>query len=314
MAGRIEKADLLAIQFHLVSADMLCNPAGFAGNDIGRPDGVKEAGFPMVDMPHNGDDRRAMFKFVAFAFDTFINMMMLKYSFFVKGNIFNFVAKISSQNDGRIEIKRMVDSGHSPLFHQHLNDFSGLYPHSFCQFTNGDTLTDANNALNCLGHGNFSFFLLFYRFSSPSLAVCPFGLEDLSFRRAMSPIFYQFKILSKIHDPKLLLFPRTAGLLGGAFFTGKFRFQSGSRRFGAFLLADFLGWDNFIRRLGTKFLGNFRCFFNGLFGSYANINMTQDFGLRLPRIWRFFWPQKLSCQRSLLCLSAVVSLSRISVS
>ncbi|OWK26193.1 hypothetical protein AJ87_01930 [Rhizobium yanglingense] len=66
VAGGVDEGDLLTVLFHLISADMLRNAAGFTGNHVRMADGVEQRGFAVVDVAHDGDDRRTRDLFAAF--------------------------------------------------------------------------------------------------------------------------------------------------------------------------------------------------------------------------------------------------------
>ena len=55
---RIQKCDFLAIDRHYGCSNMLCNAPCFTICYTRRADGVQKGGFPVVDMPHNTDNRR----------------------------------------------------------------------------------------------------------------------------------------------------------------------------------------------------------------------------------------------------------------
>ena len=75
MSGGIQKGDFLAVDFHLVSADMLSNTAGFGIHDIGLADGIQQSGLAVVDMAHNGDHGRTRLKVgTFFFFNLFLNL------------------------------------------------------------------------------------------------------------------------------------------------------------------------------------------------------------------------------------------------
>ena len=66
MAGRVEERDLRQLVFALgvregnrVGADVLRDAAGFAGGDVGFADDVEQRGLAVVNVAHDGDDRRA---------------------------------------------------------------------------------------------------------------------------------------------------------------------------------------------------------------------------------------------------------------
>ena len=60
VARRVDEGDLaVRRRRHLIGADMLGDAAGFAGGHLGLADGVEQRGLAVVDMAHDGDDRRA---------------------------------------------------------------------------------------------------------------------------------------------------------------------------------------------------------------------------------------------------------------
>ncbi len=58
VAGCVDEGDLAAVLLDLVGADMLGDAAGFAGDHVGMADGVEQRGLAVVDVTHDGDDRR----------------------------------------------------------------------------------------------------------------------------------------------------------------------------------------------------------------------------------------------------------------
>ena len=49
----------------LIGADVLGDAAGLAGDDVGLADGVEQRGLAVVDVAHDGDDRRARHEIAA---------------------------------------------------------------------------------------------------------------------------------------------------------------------------------------------------------------------------------------------------------
>ncbi len=60
--------DTLVLNVYLVGTDVLGDSTGFASDDVGVANGVEQTGLTVVDVTHNGDDRRASFEFVFFVF------------------------------------------------------------------------------------------------------------------------------------------------------------------------------------------------------------------------------------------------------
>ena len=67
MSRRIQESDLLSIDFHHISADMLSDAACLAVSYVGVADRIQERGLAVVDMAHDTDDRRT-FHHSAFVF------------------------------------------------------------------------------------------------------------------------------------------------------------------------------------------------------------------------------------------------------
>ena len=60
VARGVEEGDLLAVHFDLIGADVLGDAAGFARDHIGLADRVEQRGLAVVDVAHDGHDRRAI--------------------------------------------------------------------------------------------------------------------------------------------------------------------------------------------------------------------------------------------------------------
>ena len=59
VAGRVEEGDALAVvQPHLIGADVLGDAAVLARRHVGRAQRVEQAGLAVVDVAHDGHDRR----------------------------------------------------------------------------------------------------------------------------------------------------------------------------------------------------------------------------------------------------------------
>ena len=62
MTGRIQKGDLPALDFNLVSSDMLRDTASFTTGNIGMPYGVQQRCFTVIHMTQDRYDRRSWFQ------------------------------------------------------------------------------------------------------------------------------------------------------------------------------------------------------------------------------------------------------------
>ena len=59
VTGRVEEHDVAVVDLHRVGADVLRDAAGFALGDARRTDRVEQRRLAVVDVAHDGDDRRA---------------------------------------------------------------------------------------------------------------------------------------------------------------------------------------------------------------------------------------------------------------
>ena len=121
MAGRIKEGDLLHLRLpfrvregNRVSADVLRDAAGFARDDIRLADDVEQRGLAVVDVAHDGHDRRARLEIFDLIFDVQLHLF--------DGRVddagallafFNFETKAVFRADffGDIFIDRLVDGG-----------------------------------------------------------------------------------------------------------------------------------------------------------------------------------------------------------
>src|SRR5690606_24535953 len=123
----IEERDLFPALLYLVSADMLSNPARFAGNDIRLPDIVDQRGFSMVDVTENTDHRRARFEKLAF-----IDLFRLLLFLFTRSGLFAAMAHIEEisvpgrEIHGHVFLDRLVHGGENIHLHELRNQLERL--------------------------------------------------------------------------------------------------------------------------------------------------------------------------------------------
>ena len=91
--GSIQECNFLTIKIDIVSTDMLSNPASFTLSYIGFANCIKQAGFTMINVTHDGDNRRANLKIFRFVFHLF-GWLNFKNCLFIKSDIFNFMIKL----------------------------------------------------------------------------------------------------------------------------------------------------------------------------------------------------------------------------
>ena len=136
MARRVDECDLAVRgRGHLIGADMLGDAAGFSGRHFGLADGIEQRGLAVVDMAHDGDDRRArlqgrrIFGAVA-AEQTFLDVGF--------GDALDGVAELLRDQLRGIGIDHVVDGRHVALLHQQADDVHAALRHAVREFLNGD--------------------------------------------------------------------------------------------------------------------------------------------------------------------------------
>ena len=69
VARRVDERDLVAQRrHHLIGADMLGDAAGLLAHHVGGADGVEQRGLAVIDMAHDGHDRRAGLEILGMVF------------------------------------------------------------------------------------------------------------------------------------------------------------------------------------------------------------------------------------------------------
>src|SRR5690606_1656228 len=145
VARRIDEGDLLTILLDLVGADMLGDSARLARLDIGMADGVEQRGLAVVDMAHDGDDRRAADQ-ILFAIGN-VEKTLFDVGL---GNTLDGVAEFRCDQFGRIGVDDVAGLHHLPLLHEELDDIDRAFRHALGQFLDGDRLRNGDFAHDLL--------------------------------------------------------------------------------------------------------------------------------------------------------------------
>ncbi|MNW48964.1 hypothetical protein D3C74_263580 [compost metagenome] len=111
---------------------MLRNPAGFAAGHVRRTDGVKQCGFTMVDVAHNGHDRRTFLQ-ICFLVNLFQRFETV---FFNRNLHFDLNAEISRKQQDGIDVELLVDRCHHTKQDQFFNNFGSVLVQQFGGFAN----------------------------------------------------------------------------------------------------------------------------------------------------------------------------------
>ncbi len=135
VARCVEEGDLVAgLGLHLIAADMLRDAARFALGDIGTAKRVEQAGLAVVDMAHDGDDRRTLLERffridVLFHRDIDIGL----------GDLLDVVTELFHQQFRRILVDRLVDGDHHVEIEELLHEVGALLAHTLGQFADRDS-------------------------------------------------------------------------------------------------------------------------------------------------------------------------------
>ena len=160
VARRIDEGDLLAVgRHHLIGADVLRDASGLAGHDIGLANGIEQRGLAVVDVAHDGHDRRArvlVFVGIGGAGEAFLDVGF-RYAL-------GRVAELAHDDLGRVGVDHIVDLVHRALVHQKPDDVDGALGHAVGEFLNGDDLRNDDVAhdlvARLLNAGLLEFFAL----------------------------------------------------------------------------------------------------------------------------------------------------------
>ena len=119
VARRIDENDAPIVDAHFVRANVLRDPAGFSGGDIGFANGVEQTRLAMIDVAHNGDNRRPRRKIAGsfFVLGFFLHHLLLE------GNDLDNAVKGFGKLRRSLHVKRLIDAGKHALIHQRLQQF-----------------------------------------------------------------------------------------------------------------------------------------------------------------------------------------------
>ena len=142
VAGRVDEGDLAARRRgHLIGADVLGDAAGFAADHVGRADGVEQRGLAVVDVAHDGHDRRARLqrrRIVGGVEQAFLDVGF--------GDAPDGVAEFLGDELGGVGVDHVVDLRHLALLHQDLDDVDRALGHAVGEFLDGDRFRDRHFA------------------------------------------------------------------------------------------------------------------------------------------------------------------------
>ncbi len=143
MAGRVDEGHGAAVRRrHLVGPDMLGDAAGFARHDVRLPDGIEERRLAVIDMAHDGDDRRAgdeVHILVGHIEEAFLDVGL--------GDAPDRMAEFLGDQLRHVGVDHVGDLGHVALLHEELDHVDGAFRHAARQFLDRDGLREHHLAL-----------------------------------------------------------------------------------------------------------------------------------------------------------------------
>ena len=138
VAGRVDEGDAAAgRRGHLIGADMLGDAAGFGRRDVGRANGVEQRSLAVIDVAHDGDDRRARQQVRRI-------VRRVEHALFDVGlgDAAHGVAEFLGDELGGVGVDRVGDLRHVTLLHQDADHVDRALGHAVGQFLDGDRLRE----------------------------------------------------------------------------------------------------------------------------------------------------------------------------
>ncbi len=144
---------------------MLRDAPRLAGGDIGRSQCIEQRRLAVIDVTHDGHDRRPRFQFgigVGDAFQTHFHVGFRNPS--------GAMAELLHHQFGSVGVERLRRCGHDAHLHQRLDDIAGAGSHAVAQLLHSD----------CVGQDNVT-----HNFHLIGTQTLEFGLTTLAF--ALTP-------------------------------------------------------------------------------------------------------------------------------
>ena len=164
MARGIQECNGFPFVFDLIGTNVLCDPAGLSGCNVGIADRVQQGCFPVVYVSQNGYDRRTTGQAArVFLVDdlppernlSIILFDFLLFKFFGNG----FKTDFTGYDCRGIEIDRLVDVRHYAVHHEDLDNLNTCGTQQFCQVTH--CYRNRNFYFLCSTHVVFSPFIIY---------------------------------------------------------------------------------------------------------------------------------------------------------
>ena len=108
---RVEEGHLAAAHVDRVRTDVLRDAAGLAGRDVSGTDRVEERRLAMIDMAHEGHDRRARRPPLGGSAGFLLRLERL---LDVERDVLDLVVELAGDQRRRVVVEHLVDGGHHP--------------------------------------------------------------------------------------------------------------------------------------------------------------------------------------------------------
>ena len=147
VARRVEEGDLLAgLQLDLIGADVLRDAARLARHDVGLAQGVEQRRLAVVDVTHDGHDRRTRFKVIVVVVMAFKADLDVGFR-----NAFHGVAEFLDDELGGIRVQHVGRADEFALLHHELHDVGLPLAHAVGEVGDGDDFRQDDFARDFLG-------------------------------------------------------------------------------------------------------------------------------------------------------------------
>ena len=146
VARRIEERDDALRRLDVIRADVLRDAARLARRDLGATDVVEQRGLAVVDVTHDGHDRRTRRELVL-RHRSVCSSSSIALSLTTHGG----VAELLDHEHRGVLIDGLIDRRHHAHVHHDLDDFVGLHGHALRQLGDRDRLADLHVALDGRG-------------------------------------------------------------------------------------------------------------------------------------------------------------------
>jgi hypothetical protein len=145
------KTILRSLWNDLRSADGLRDAAGLAVRHMGVADGVEQRGLAVIDVAHDGDDRRARLKVLGV-----LGELGFQRALFLEADLFDGSAEDLRQVADHLHVERLVDGREDVALEQHLDDQVRLDAELVGQLLDGGALADGDLGVLGLGRAGLS--------------------------------------------------------------------------------------------------------------------------------------------------------------